>query len=450
MRNESLIRYAQLSAPRYTSYPTAAQFTDRVGADEAAGWISEVSAAERLSVYVHLPFCAQLCWYCGCNAAVANDYARVAQYLERLHLEIDRVAALLPAHGSVSMLHFGGGTPTLLRPADFERLADALIDAFGIGDDAEIAVEIDPRQLGRPMAEALARAGVTRASLGVQDFNTEVQRAINRLQPFETVEAAVQNLHDVGIHAHSFDLLYGLPGQTVASVTETANRAARLWPDRLAVFGYGHVPHFKRHQRMIDAGRLPGPGERLAQAEAIGETLVEQGYRSVGFDHYAWPGDPLLLAAESGELHRNFQGYTVDDATTLIGLGVSAISRFPQGYVQNTPDLKAYRDAIDAGGLAGARGVALEAEDHLRAEAIERLMCDFRLDFGELCRRHGFTADALDGALASLTRLARDGLLELSGRRIAIPDHTRRFVRHAAACFDPFVTGAKARFSLAV
>jgi len=357
MRSESLIRYAQQSVPRYTSYPTAAQFSDQIGGDETASWISKISGDERLSIYVHLPFCAQLCWYCACNAAVANDYGRITAYLERLHREIDRVAAELPTHGGVGMLHFGGGTPTLLSPADFERLAERLTDAFGIEDDAEIVVEIDPRQLSRPMAQALACAGVTRASLGVQDFDPEVQRAINREQPFETVDCAVESLHAVGIRALSLDLLYGLPGQTVAGVAATANRAARLWPDRFAVFGYGHVPHIKRHQRMIDAGRLPGPAERLAQADAIAEVLMEQGYRNVGFDHYAWPGDALLLAADSGVLHRNFQGYTVDDATTLIGLGVSAISRFPQGYVQNTPDLKAYRDAIDSGRLAAARGI---------------------------------------------------------------------------------------------
>lgn len=450
MRADSLIRYAERTVPRYTSYPTAAQFTEAVGPCETAAWLAAPAPKDRLSIYVHLPFCAQLCWYCGCHAIIANSYTRVEAYIEQLHAEIDGVSRRLPRHGGVTTLHFGGGTPTLLTPDDFERLVEALRIGFGIDDGAEIAVEIDPRGLSEAMATALGRSGVTRASLGVQDFDPEVQRAINRIQPYPTVATAVDRLQRAGIPHHSFDLLYGLPGQTSEIAAATANKAARLWPDRVAAFGYGHVPHLKRHQRMIDESRLPGPAERIAQAEAIEAVLVAQGYRPVGFDHFAWPCDTLAVAAETGRLHRNFQGYTADPADVLIGLGVSAISSFPAGYAQNTADLKAYQAAIDSGGLATARGIALTREDRLRAAAIERLMCDFTIDLAALCRAHGFAPDALDDALERLEVLARDGMVVIDGRHLTVPSMARRFVRHAAACFDAASPVSPARYSRAV
>lgn len=450
MRRDSLIDYAARSVPRYTSYPTAAQFTGAVGAREAESWMRELGPSDRVSLYVHLPFCARMCWYCACHALVANDYRRVQAYLERLHSEIEAVAGKLPQHGGIAGLHFGGGTPTLLAPADFERLAETLRSRFGVGDEAEIAVEVDPRSFDAEMAGALSRAGVSRVSLGVQDFEPEVQQAIGRVQPYEMVARTIDLLHAHGIHRIGFDLLYGLPGQSEAGIAGTAERAAGLWPDRLAVYGYAHLPEIKRHQQMIDAERLPDAAGRLTLAEAVEDTLSAEGYRPVGFDHYAWPSDTLAVAADRGYLHRNFQGYTDDPSDAVIGLGVSAISSFASGYAQNSPDLKAYRAAIDAGRLATARGIVLSREDRLRRAVIERLMCDFRVDLPAQSTAYGFEPDALDDAFPALDPLMRDGLITLSQRQIAVTELGRRFVRHVAHCFDTAGSARPARYSRAV
>ena len=300
------------------------------------------------------------------------------------------------------------------------------------------------------MAEALARAGVTRASLGVQDFDPAVQRLINRIQPYEQVAASVELLRGVGIAHLSFDLLYGLPGQTAASVTRSARQAAELRPQRLAVFGYAHVPWFKKHQRAIDESLLPDTAARLEAAEAIATTLRLSGYQAIGFDHFALPGDSLAISHSVGRLRRNFQGYTDDRADALIGFGASAISSLPQGYVQNAPHLAAYAQAIGKGGLAGVRGVALDAQDRLRREAIERLLCDFALDTETLCRRHGFAPDALDDAFAELATLEQDGLVRIDGRRVEVTRRGRPFVRHVACCFDAASRAAPGRHSRAV
>ena len=450
MIDATLLRYAAATVPRYTSYPTAAQFGPAVGAAEQRAWLAGIAPGTPLSLYVHIPFCRNLCWYCGCHTTVPHLYQRARRYLAHLHREIGTVAALLPADRPVVHCHFGGGTPTYLRPADLAELIAVLRRQFRFRADAELAIEIDPRTLDREMAEALARAGVTRASLGVQDFDPAVQRLINRIQPYEQVAASVELLRGVGIAHLSFDLLYGLPGQTAASVTRNARQAAELRPQRLAVFGYAHVPWFKKHQRAIDESLLPDTAARLEAAEAIATTLRLSGYQAIGFDHFALPGDSLAISHSVGRLRRNFQGYTDDRADALIGFGASAISSLPQGYVQNAPHLAAYAQAIGKGGLAGVRGVALDAQDRLRREAIERLLCDFALDTETLCRRHGFAPDALDDAFAELATLEQDGLVRIDGRRVEVTRRGRPFVRHVACCFDAASRAAPGRHSRAV
>lgn len=436
MNREKILALARASLPRYTSYPTAAQFHDGVSAREQRAWLDGIAPADTLSLYVHIPFCRKLCWYCGCHTMIPNHDHRIDRYLARLDTEIDTVAALLPGHGGVVHCHFGGGTPTCVPPADFTALMTRLRQRFRFRDDAEIAVEIDPRTLDDAVLGALVAAGVTRASLGVQDFEPEVQHLINRVQPHDLVAQAVQALRRAGIGELSFDLLYGLPGQTVETVTRTAKLAAGLAPQRLSVFGYAHVPWFKKHQRAIDEATLPDAAGRMAQAAAIGETLLGEGYVAIGFDHFARPDDSLARAAASGRLRRNFQGYTDDPGSWLLGFGASAISSLPGGYVQNATRLPDYGAAIDDGGLAGARGVAVDREDRLRAAAIETLLCSFRLDIADLCHRHGFAADALDDALPGLVALADDGLLHLDGRSLSVSEAGRPFVRHAARCLD--------------
>jgi oxygen-independent coproporphyrinogen-3 oxidase len=443
-------RHAERNLPRYTSYPTALAFHDGVGEADARAWAAAVGPATELSVYVHIPFCDQLCWYCGCNTTVPNGYRRVADYLDRLHRETELWAEALGPHAGTRRLHFGGGSPNSLRPHDFLKLAGRLRGALRLAEDAEVAIELDPRALDQAFVDALNEAGVNRASLGVQTFDPAVQQKVNRIQPFEHVAWAARALRAAGVHGLSFDLMYGLPGQTAASVEASAELAADLGPDRVSVFGYAHVPWFKKHQKMIREAELQGPDGRWAQAEAADRALVAAGYVRVGLDHYALPDDPLARAALGGELHRNFQGYTTDPCEVLVPLGASSIGRFPQGYVQNARATDTWAAAIEAGRLPVDRGVEVTPEDRLRARAIERLMCDLQLDAADVCIAEGFAPNALDGALKRAAVLAADGLCRVDGRLVVIPEPARRLMRTVAACFDARLPEAEGRHSKAV
>ncbi|GGK49720.1 oxygen-independent coproporphyrinogen III oxidase [Salinarimonas ramus] len=442
--------YALETVPRYTSYPTAAQFGP--GIDEALyrHWLAELDGTTPLSLYVHVPYCRVLCWYCGCHTSVLNDDARIARYASRLEEEAARVAAAMPRKGPVAHLHFGGGTPTILAPADFARVIARLKAEFPFAPDAEIAVEIDPRTLTQEMTAALAGAGVNRVSLGVQDVDPEIQRLVHRVQPTEQVAAAVAMLRAHGIDRINVDLMYGLPTQTVAHVRATVAAMLAMNPDRAAVFGYAHVPWFAKHQAAIDAALLPGAAERLAQAQAAADAFAEAGWVEVGFDHYARPEDPLAIAVREGTLKRNFQGYTTDRAETLIGLGASSIGALPQGYAQNEPHLGKWAQAVDEGRIPVVRGVPVTAEDALRRAAIYALMSAFDVDLGALAAERGFASDHLDADLARLAPLAADGLCTIEGRRVRVPPHARFHVRNVAARLDGYWAPQATRHSRAV
>jgi oxygen-independent coproporphyrinogen-3 oxidase len=444
------LSYALETVPRYTSYPTAASF--HAGVDEGVyrDWLAAIAPDDPLSLYVHVPYCRVLCWYCGCHTSVLNDDARIARYAGRLKREAETLRAAMPGGGPVEHLHFGGGTPTILAPADFAGLIGRLRDLFPFAPDAEVAVEIDPRTLDDAMIEALAGAGVNRVSLGVQDVTEEVQRLVNRIQPFATVADAVRRLRAAGIGRINVDLMYGLPAQTVDHVRRSVEAVLSLDPDRAAVFGYAHVPWFAKHQAAIDAARLPGAGERLEQARAAMEAFLAAGWTMVGFDHYARPGDPLSHAASTGALRRNFQGYTTDEAATLIGLGASAIGTLPGGYAQNEPHLGKWAEAINAGRLPVVRGIAVDAAARLRRSAIETLMGALDVDLGALALAHGEPAGLFDDALAALAPLAADGLCVLEGRRLSVPDAARFHVRNVAARLDPLWAPQAGRHSRAV
>ncbi|MCW5750358.1 MAG: oxygen-independent coproporphyrinogen III oxidase [Alphaproteobacteria bacterium] len=433
------IERAAREVPRYTSYPPANHFHEGVGEAQYRDWLGAIAGRPEISLYLHLPFCRQLCWYCGCHTTIPNDYQRARDYVGLMRAESRMLAEAMAAHGGVGHLHFGGGTPTYLAADDLARLFEAIDGTFGFRAGAEIAVEVDPRGLDAAMARTLRALGVNRVSLGVQDFDPEVQREINRVQPFAQVADAVAALRAAGIDAINFDLMYGLPRQSVESVRRSAELAASLGPGRVAVFGYAHVPWFKKHQRMLDEASLPGTAARLAQAQAIAGALARQGYVAIGLDHFALPGDALAEAAETGTLRRNFQGYSTDRARVTLGLGASSIGSLPQGFVQNAPHLALYAERIREGRFPVQRGFALAPEDRLRAEVIERLMCDFAVDLPSLCRAHGFADDALDGAQAPLAELAADGLVHLDGGTISVPSEARHFVRMAAACFDSYL-----------
>jgi oxygen-independent coproporphyrinogen-3 oxidase len=434
-----LVRKYAKAVPRYTSYPTAPHFHAGIGPARASAWLEALPGSSRLSLYFHVPFCRSLCWFCGCHTKITNRAAPVARYLDTLLAEIERTAARLGSGRPVAHIHLGGGSPSLLSPDELNRLAEALHRNFAILPGAEFAIEIDPRNIDEARAQALAAIGVNRASLGVQDFDPAVQRAINRIQPIELTARVADLLRENGIARLNFDLMYGLPLQTIGGFAETVERALALAPDRLALFGYAHVPWMKKHQQLIDETALPDAWQRWCQARAAERRLEAAGYAAIGLDHFARPEDPLARAAAAGTLRRNFQGYTADPADALIGFGASAIGALPQGYFQNESDLKAYAEAIAAGRLATARGVPLTSEDRLRAAAIEKLMTALAADTGALCRAHGFPEAHLDGAFAAIDALAADGLVERSGRLVAIPAEARLFMRTVAACFDAYL-----------
>ena len=442
-------RYAR-PVPRYTSYPTVPHFHAGIGASDYRAWLATLDPAESLSLYLHVPYCRSMCWYCGCNTKVAARHEPVAEHARLLSREIDMLAASLPARMTATHIHWGGGTPTILAPDEFAAVMARLYERFAIAGTAEIAVEIDPRTLAPAMVAALAKAGVTRASLGVQDFDDAVQRAVNRVQPFEMTRAAVERLRDAGIAAINFDLMYGLPHQTVAGVLAAVDRAVTLAPQRIALFGYAHVPWMKRHQRLIDETVLPDNDARWAQSQAAAERLAQHGYVWIGLDHFARADDALAQSAAAGRLRRNFQGYTTDKAGALLGLGPSAIGELPQGYVQNATEPGAWGRAIAAGEFAVARGIALDSDDRLRRDVIECLMCDLQVDLGDVAHRHGRASNFFAAERSTLGRLADDGLITLDGERIALTAQGRPLMRAVAAIFDRYLKPGTQHHSRAI
>jgi oxygen-independent coproporphyrinogen-3 oxidase len=449
MTPELIARYDR-RVPRYTSYPTAPHFSPAVDAATYAGWLAALPRDTPLSLYMHVPFCAELCLYCGCHTTVARRYAPIAAYVDLLEREIAMVAAILGDGRPAAHIHWGGGTPTALSPADLGRIGRVLAKHFKVERDAEIAVEIDPRTLTEAHVAALAEMGVNRASLGVQDFDAEVQRLIGRIQSFEETARAAAWLRAAGVTAINLDLMYGLPGQTVARVERSIAEALRLSPERIALFGYAHVPWMKKHQALIPEDRLPDAAARLAQLEAATEIIRGADYVAIGFDHFARAGDPLALRQKRGDLHRNFQGYTTDHAEALIGFGTSSIGTLPQGYIQNAPSTVAYREAIMSRRLPTVRGFALSDEDRLRRAVIERLMCDLAVDLDAVARDFGGDGARFADELDRVDALAADGLVERRGHRLVVPDEARPLVRSVCAVFDRYLAPDATRHAKAI
>lgn len=436
--------------PRYTSYPTALAFTPAEDDVEARTWLGRIQPDQTLSVYTHVPFCKRLCWYCGCHTSVFHEYDRVRTFFETLKREIGLWAAATPDHAGTQHLHFGGGSPNALAPADFAELVAVLGRAFRLRPDAEVAAELDPGLLTPEFIDAAIGAGVTRVSLGVQTFDPEVQQKVNRIQPFDQVASVVARLRGAGLGALNFDLMYGLPGQTPENVAASTRDAISLNPDRVAVFGYAHVPWMKKHQVMIREEDLADAQGRWDQAEAADRELVEAGYVRIGLDHYARPDDPLAAAAAAGRLRRNFQGYTDDPAPVLIPVGPSSIGRFGAGFVQNAVATDVWGRAVEAGRLPAARRLPVTEEDELRAAVIERVMCDLRVDVGAVCVDRGFAPEALDSCFSGIAELEPLGLCRRKGRVVEVPVEAARLVRTVAACFDAQLSGPARRHAQAV
>jgi oxygen-independent coproporphyrinogen-3 oxidase len=440
LQTSILAKFGETRLPRYTSYPTAPQFSSDIDGDTYRDWLRSLPEGNPVSLYLHIPFCRSMCWYCGCHTTITRQDAPILGYLEVLREEVRMVAELAPQRLGVSAVHFGGGTPTIITPAEFRALMDLLRSNFDFTDAAAVAIEIDPRTLTAEMAATLGMTGIRRASLGVQSFDPIVQKAVNRIQTPEQTAAAVLDLRRAGVAEINFDLIYGLPHQTVRSCVETANIAITMRPDRFAVFGYAHVPSFKKHQRMIDEATLPGGAARSEQAAAVAGTLVAAGYQQVGLDHFALSGDDLVLMQKAGRLRRNFQGYTTDTCETLIGFGASAIGRVGEGYVQNEVASGGYSQRIAAGHFATARGYRLTAEDSVRAAIIERLMCDFEADIPALCTARGFDATGILNAAADMLKpLVQESVVDISGGLIRVRQDHRFVIRAVAAAFDAYL-----------
>lgn len=450
MDTAALIAKYDRPVPRYTSYPTAPHFSAEVTPAVYAAWLRDLPDDVPLSLYLHVPFCASLCLFCACHTTVARQEAPLLAYAEGLLAEIDMIADLIGRKLPVAHIHWGGGTPTALPARSMRAIMNRLRDRFALTPSAEVAVEVDPRTLTAEHIEALAAMGTNRVSLGVQDFNPTVQKAIGRMQSYELTAGCVAQLRAAGIDAINLDLIYGLPHQTIEGVAETVAQAMELNPARVAVFGYAHVPWMKKHQALLPEAMLPGPSERFAQRDAAEDTIVVRGYVPAGLDHFARPDDDMAVAAADQRLRRNFQGYTTDSAPVLLGFGASSIGSLPGGYVQNHPGVPAWRDAIRAGIPATARGIALTDDDRVRRAVIEEIMCHGEIDLRDVAARFNTCPASLLPAAPSLHGLAEDGLIHWSGYQLVVTDRGRPFLRNIAAAFDTRLQSGPGRHSAAV
>jgi oxygen-independent coproporphyrinogen-3 oxidase len=428
------------AVPRYTSYPTAAEFRPDVGATELGEALDAIPARAPLSLYVHIPYCHEICSYCGCNTGRANRSHRLAAYLEALDAEIDMVADRLSGRGMVSRIAFGGGSPNAIAPLDFVRLVDRLTTRFRASAPV-ISVEIDPRTLDAAWLATLRTVGVQRVSLGVQTFDPMIQNAIGRVQPDAMIARAVAGFRDAGVASINFDLMYGLPGQTIADVERSATRAIELGADRIALFGYAHLPSMFPRQRRIDASDLPDAALRFRQAAAGHDLFVAAGYVPVGFDHFARPDDALAIAARDGTLRRNFQGFTEDGSRHLIGFGASAISDLPTLLIQNQKNAGIYRETVAAGLLPVERGIRRDRQEQARARVIEQLLCAGRARAGR---------ELLQAARPALAIFAERQLLRIEDDSIELAADALPYARLIAACFDGHRPISEGRFSNAI
>ncbi|WP_395334215.1 oxygen-independent coproporphyrinogen III oxidase [Novosphingobium sp. BL-8H] len=424
--------------PRYTSFPTAAEFGERVGPADFANALQ--STQGEVSLYVHIPFCEKICWYCGCNTSVANRTERVAHYLDALHREIVLVAENLPKTARIARIAFGGGSPNGISPVAFVRLVDALTLHFAASSPI-LSIELDPRTFGAEWAAVIGSVGITRASFGVQTFAPHLQQAIGRVQPTRMIEDGTRMLRGAGISSLNFDLMCGLPGQSLADLRDSLERSVALGADRIALFGYAHVPHLIARQRKIDASALPDAEMRFAMAAFGYELLVSEGYVPIGFDHFARPGDSLAQAALSGRLHRNFQGFTEDHAPVLVGFGASSISSFPALLAQNEKNAGRYRTMLSQERLTTSRGIVRSIEDRRRAAVIENLLCRDRAPID---------ADLREQAWPMLQPYFAAGLCEGDGQDLVIRPEGLPYARSIAARFDPYRKDSLRRFSSAV
>jgi len=421
--------------PRYTSYPTALEF-DELDPLLYAKWLGDLPDDAPVSLYFHIPFCEKLCWFCGCFTKISNSYEPIRRYLDSLRQEISLIGGIA-GRKKVSHIHFGGGSPTIINAEAFQDLMALVRENFDILPEAEIAVEIDPRTCSQDKVTAYAASGVNRVSLGIQDFNIEVQQAINRVQPDGLIADNLRWFREAGIGNINFDLIYGMPRQTLDTIEETIARTGEFAPSRIALFGYAHVPWLKKHQQMMDKHHLPEQAERQAMFDLASRKLEGLGYLAIGLDHFARPGDSLLVARDRGLLRRNFQGYSADKATTMIGFGASAIGSLPGGYVQNSPDVRLYAQALEKGKIPVRHGLKVNKTDLMYREVISTLMCYFAVDPDAIADRHGIKT-TFSREKADLARLVEAGYMEQEGSLYRISERGQPYLRAIATLFDQY------------
>jgi oxygen-independent coproporphyrinogen-3 oxidase len=435
----NLVRKYNVAGPRYTSYPPATKFTDAVSWDELAAKLADNNRTARdLSVYFHIPFCETLCWFCGCTTVITLNHDKGGEYVTYLGREVAKLAPLLNRERKTVQLHFGGGSPTFLRPDEIRRLGELIHRHFTFSPDIEASVEVDPRRLTRDHLVALREIGFNRASMGVQDFDPTVQAAIHRIQPRELTQQVMDWMRELGFGSINLDLIYGLPHQTPESFAATVDTVLAMQPDRLAVFSYAHVPWIKPAQKILENKTLPSPESKLAVLKMVIERLTaDDQYVYIGMDHFAKPNDELAVAQRNKQLQRNFQGYSTSAGSDIYAFGMSAVSQIPEAYWQNEKELPRYQAAIDADKVPLHKAYILTAEDMLRRETIMRTMCDLSLDFAAMSAKLGIDFEQhFEQELAALAPFAADGLIQRRPGGLEVTDAGRLFIRNIAMCFD--------------
>lgn len=447
MSSDLLLKYDG-NFPRYTSYPTAPHFSENFSYKTYQSWLKDLPPKQSLSLYFHIPFCDELCWYCGCFTTITKRYQPISNYLEILLQEIELIADLLKEKNhKVSHIHFGGGSPTIISSSDFQNLMQKIADSFSFAKNAEIAIEIDPRNINEEKIKTYAESGINRASIGVQDFNLEVQKAINRQQSFEVVKNCVDLLRKYQINNINFDLIYGLPKQTIEDVRKNIESSLLLNPSRIALFAYAHVKWKKKQMRLINESDLPDAKSRILMYDLAAKNLLEAGFTSIGLDHFAAIDDSMSEFLNSKKLKRNFQGYSSDQGNFIIGFGVSAIGYLEHGYVQNSVDFNEYKEAVLAKELPIKKGLKLSKNDQIRKRIIDDLMCYFSSNLGKVISDFNLSQNYFDPELLRLKDLQKDGFVVLEDGILKVNKKFPQIIRVVCAAFDEYFGHGENRHS---
>lgn len=444
------IKRNSFNVPRYTSYPTAPHFTEKISSDLYKNWLTQIPKKSSISLYIHIPFCKKLCWFCGCNMRVTNHQGNVSEHVDFLIKEIELLLQYLDKSLIVKHIHFGGGSPTILEPESFLRLVETLQTNFIFDKNINIDIELDPRNILKEKVASYAKAGVKRASFGIQCFDPKVQESINRIQPVELVKNAFNILRSYGINNINSDLIYGLPYQNTSKLLKTIDIISELNSSRIALFGYAHVPWMKKHQKLITEESLPKIEERIEMVEKSQEHLKLRGYLPVGLDHFAKKDDKLVISMDSKTLNRNFQGYSTDNEDILISIGNSSIGMLHNGYVQNDTSIESYQESISKGNLATKRGIQFTKEDIIRKEIIFSLMCYLSVDLNQIIKKYSLDKDHFNKELILLEDFIKEKAIVIDNNVIIIKEEARMAIRVIASKFDTYLRSNKAKHSIAV